>query len=353
MLKLSRPPYVVSKLKFRIIYKFIPILSLCLFCSVNSSAQDIGFSQFYQIPILINPAFTGNYDGDARWMNCYRSQWKELGVPYNTLAIAADKVIYRKGHKWAIGAQLTNDQSGGTLKTMHMQFFGAFHRKLHKQELHGGLALGWMSKSITPGNYTFPSQFNWTIGQFDAQLPPQEPILNKRIGYVDAAAGLAWSRSFSKFVPIVGIASQHLTQAAESFTNISNKAALRLTAYIECSFLLSSKTRFKPCFIYNSRSGATELNSGFLFSYRLNSINESMPRLFAGTFYRTNAKGVADALIANVGGEYKNIQAAVSYDFTISALHIATNYRGAFEISLVFTSPSSRLTQIQVPYDRF
>jgi type IX secretion system PorP/SprF family membrane protein len=303
--------------------------------------------------MLINPAFTGHYEGDGRWMNCFRSQWKELGVPYNTLAIAGDRVLYKKGHKWAIGAQLTNDQSGGSLKIIHGQLYGAFHRKIKKQEFHGGLALGWISKSITPGNYTFPSQFNWTLGQFDAQLPQHEPLLNKQLGYVDASAGLAWSRPFRKITPLVGISAQHLTQASESFTNRSNNASLRLTTYLECPFSLSSKVTLSPRALYNTRSGATEVNSGLNFSYLLNAASGSTSRLSAGAYYRMNVKGVADAVIAMAGGEYKNIQVAVSYDFTISPLHIATYYQGAWEISLIFTSPSSRLTQIQVPYDRF
>jgi hypothetical protein len=44
--------------------------------SEEGKGQDIHFSQYYASPLSLNPANTGNYDGDWRLMNSYRQQWK-------------------------------------------------------------------------------------------------------------------------------------------------------------------------------------------------------------------------------------------------------------------------------------
>ena len=50
----------------------------------SAKAQDIHFSQFHAAPVLLNPALTGAFGGEARFIANYRSQWQEIPVPYVT-----------------------------------------------------------------------------------------------------------------------------------------------------------------------------------------------------------------------------------------------------------------------------
>src|SRR5262245_34526848 len=60
------------------------------------SAQDIHFSQFGNSPANLNPALTGVFAGDLRFIANYRSQWKSVPVDYRTLSAAFDSKLFHK-----------------------------------------------------------------------------------------------------------------------------------------------------------------------------------------------------------------------------------------------------------------
>ena len=61
-----------------------PILPLILFLLIlfNSTTakaqQDINFSQFYELPLLRNPALAGIFNGNVRFTGAYRNQWESV-----------------------------------------------------------------------------------------------------------------------------------------------------------------------------------------------------------------------------------------------------------------------------------
>ena len=44
----------------------------------NIYAQDLHFSQFYEAPLIRNPALAGLFDGDVNVQLVYRNQWARL-----------------------------------------------------------------------------------------------------------------------------------------------------------------------------------------------------------------------------------------------------------------------------------
>jgi hypothetical protein len=55
----------------------------------NLIAQDLHFSQFYEAPLLRNPALAGLYEGDVRIQGIYKNQWNSISFPYQTGSINA------------------------------------------------------------------------------------------------------------------------------------------------------------------------------------------------------------------------------------------------------------------------
>jgi len=53
-------------------------LALFLVLSFQLHAQDIHYSQFDRSPLNINPALTGLFKGDLRFIGNYRSQWNRV-----------------------------------------------------------------------------------------------------------------------------------------------------------------------------------------------------------------------------------------------------------------------------------
>ena len=68
---------------------FLPVLLAML--SVEAWGQDLHFSQYYNTPLLVNPANTGfNPDFDFRAGVNYRNQWASVGSPYKTTSAWGD-----------------------------------------------------------------------------------------------------------------------------------------------------------------------------------------------------------------------------------------------------------------------
>ena len=57
-------------------------------------AQDPSFSQFFSSPLNINPALTGNINGDWRVISNFRDQWIGPASPYTTGTASYDRKIF-------------------------------------------------------------------------------------------------------------------------------------------------------------------------------------------------------------------------------------------------------------------
>ena len=67
------------------------IVVTCLLFAVMARAQSIHFSQYYNAPLLLNPANTALLpENDFRIGMNYRNQWSVVPVPYNTFSAYGD-----------------------------------------------------------------------------------------------------------------------------------------------------------------------------------------------------------------------------------------------------------------------
>ena len=53
-------------------------------------AQDIHFSLWDMSPLNLNPAMTGQFDGDYRFNGNHRNQWSSVTVPFTTYSLSGD-----------------------------------------------------------------------------------------------------------------------------------------------------------------------------------------------------------------------------------------------------------------------
>jgi hypothetical protein len=77
-------------------------------------AQDIHFSQFNFSPLSQNPAYTGVFDGDVRFVANYRNQWFTVPVSYNTFAFSTDGNVktWKETHGLSLGGMFYYDRAG-------------------------------------------------------------------------------------------------------------------------------------------------------------------------------------------------------------------------------------------------
>lgn len=321
----------------------------------QAMAQDIHFSQYFTSSLSLNPALTGNFDGDWRLIDNYRSQWRTVTKSFNTNGFSYDKKFYT-GDKNYLGMGLLwiNDQSGvGNLTANKVFLSSAFHMYLKENLLSVGMQGGYVIKSINPGSLTFPDQYNNTTGVIDPTLPNNEALLTDKLSYFDVNAGINWTRIIGKLTPSLGISFFHVNKPVESFIGADNKLPMRTSVYGNVSYTISKKLIISPSALYMKYNGATEMILGSNISFKIWENSFKLNSLYAGMYLRNGLSSLSDAAIVVAGVKIKSFVIGTSYDVNISSLNTASNYKGAFEFSLIYTGLAAAALKQKIPCERY
>jgi type IX secretion system PorP/SprF family membrane protein len=309
-------------------------------------AQDIHFSQFDMQPLILNPAFTGMFNGQARAGGIYRNQWGSVTVPYVTYGAYADLplVIERNGYL-AGGIQLFNDKAGdGNLNNFTGLVSLAYHKYMGEGEYGNDLAVGlqggYASKSIDLSKLYFGDEFdNGTFNQGGSQ----EYLLGmgNRVNYFLVNAGASFSHGAEKFSYTIGAAANNINQPSDAMQkkqSSKNTLAMRYTGELGIDWKTGPRLSLRPAVLYQTQAGASELIAGNEFHYAVgNDIGYSdfSTAVFLGAWYRTG-----DATMISAGVEFKGFRVGIAYDYNISSLNASSNGRGGFELALRYIAPN-------------
>lgn len=324
-----------------------------IFCltGMNAMAQDFTFSQFYESPLLRNPALAGIMQGNLRLVGAYRSQWGAVTVPYQTQAFSAEVRAPFKmtGDFFTVGMQLTNDMAGDS-KLGRVQLMPAFtfHKALNNdmKEVSNYLNVSLM------GGYV-QSQFDATKLVFNSQYQGgPSPVLNKtNVSYGDLSAGLSFSSNNSGTIKYyVGLAGFHLIRTKVAFYQNDN-AILKPRYVLNGGFNMQTgmNDRFYVYGDLMTQGGNRQLLLGFLYKLNLAGYENDdeevgTKSICFGTSYRW-----ADAFIPTVKLVLGNFFVGTSYDVNVSKLKAASQFRGGLELSAGFIS---NLNILSVPGQR-
>ncbi len=318
----------------------IPALILFFIGRPELQAQDIHFSQFYAAPLLINPANTGMSGEDIRIANIYRNQWSNIGVPYETFSTSVDKKTIISGHTFGLGGFILHDQSSAlSLSANEFMFSLSYSQIIRNQQFTIGLQPGLVLKSVDLAGITFSSQFNQSGQVFDHTLPSMESGLGDRMKYFDLNAGIIWRTMIRTIMPSAGISISHLNMPLQKFMTSSagTRLPVRVNFNSEVVVPVSSIIDLKPCVIYSYTRGTNEFLFGSTGAFLVSWSNIPVRKLYAVTMFRINPFRDIDAFILGGGAEFLKFNLGLIYDLNISPLHKATNFNGAFEVSLIYT----------------
>src|SRR5689334_13609734 len=128
--------------------RFLLLLTLAVSLSASLKAQDPHFSQYFNNPLVLNPALAGNGIEYIRVTSIYRSQWAGMGTPFTTQGFAVDKHVNRIG----IGAVITRNGAGSeSIRTLNVAGNLTYNLPLGAQHtLSGGVQFGMINKSFDP-----------------------------------------------------------------------------------------------------------------------------------------------------------------------------------------------------------
>ena len=332
--------YITPKPVLRRSFIIIMIILVSSFSIINLKAQDIHFSQFYTAPLLTNPANTGMSGENIRIANNYRNQWAKIGVPFETFSTSLDRKLIILNQAFGVGGLVIHDQSSSYNLSANEFFLSlSYSRIFNNQQITIGLQPGIVYKSYNLKDLTFGTQFDQLSELFNANLPTFEIGLDDRLHYFDLNFGIFWRTLMEKTIPSAGISISHLNMPLEKFSTSSSgtRLPLRVTLNSEVIVPFSSKIDLIPCMLYSYTPGATEFLLGSTGNYSLEKSNSLLKELYAVAMIRINPVRNIDALIFGGGVKFINFDLGFTYDFNISPLRKATNFNGAFEISLIYT----------------
>ncbi len=320
------------------------IISISLvFSAFFAQSQDVHFSEFWATPMFTNPALTGHFEGTYRFNGVIRNQWSSVSSePFRTFGGGIDMNAPFNLKPIGVGLFITTDNAGlSALTTTEVQGLIAGRFKLGNWEnikLHLGAKGGIIQQSIDYSKLNYGDQFNGI--RFDPSLVSGDLTTGGALTTtLNFGAGTFLERRLNERRRIgMGYSLYNITRPDLSFSNsFESRIENRHHLLFLSSLQMAAKWDFMPSAQLNMQGKQNEIVLGGAFRYHLNTgpMNPQAVRLGAWT-------RAGDALNFALGLDLNNLYIGGSYDINYSTLLPATNYRGAWEASVIYIIPTVR-----------
>ncbi len=326
----------------RNIKRLFLFLTAILLCHSRILAQDHSYTQFFNSPLYLNPALTGQFKGDVRANLIYRTQWTSIpgNLSYTTASIDYNVPQFGGG----VGL-LFSHSSEGTAFLSNNNITSTYAYSIVAQDfvLSFGLEAGIANRTIDYSKLVFDDQLDSRLGFIPGSISAASTIPFGNRFYFDSGAGI--NVVIGEFN--IGGALQHLNQPDESFTGTPARLPMRATGHLSYRWDLDAgkdlyddeKSFIIPTVVYYKQSNAQSISAGL--QYKRQAVN-------AGLWYHsknesgTSAIGISlifDIFINREGGE--KFRLGVSHDVPVSGLNYS-NTSGTSEGSVGYetTLPS-------------
>ncbi len=302
-------------------------------------SQDLHFSQFYESPLLRNPALAGLFEGDLRVQGVYRDQWNSVTNGYRTGSLNGEyKIPVGNSDDYlTMGLQLFYDRAG-TVSFTQTKVLPVinYHKSLSSEKkrfLSLGFMGGWVQHSIDLSKVTTNSQYEG--------MGLGENITDPTYSYLDGSAGLSFNSQINDNPEnnyYIGAAYHHFNRPRNSF--YKNKNIELNPKWVFSGGLKLGVNDYSFVTVqgdYYRQGSFRETIFGALYGFRFGAYpDEPVYVLHFGTFIRMN-----DALIPVIKLDYNPFSVSFSYDANISKLKPSSHGRGGFEIAVTWVKKSS------------
>ena len=318
----------------------ILMCGILLILNLKGFSQDIHFSQFFETPLLRNPALAGLFSGDLRLQAVYRTQWQSVTVPYQTTSLNGEfKLAVGKSEDFlTIGGQILYDKAGTVAMTAtHIQPTVNYHKYLSSEKnmyLSLGFMGGMVQRKLDRSKMTTNSQYDGS--SYNSTLADGETFANSSYSYFDGTAGLSFNTQMGDDQEnnlFAGIAYHHFNKARKiSFYGNANFEMAPKWVYSAGAKMATTDNTYLTIHAdYSTQGPYSELIAGAMLTYRLD--DTETPRYFihGGAFMRWK-----DALIPVAKIEVKPLSISFSYDANTSQLSAASGGKGGFEMALSY-----------------
>lgn len=311
-------------------------------CAQLTHAQDVHFSQFFATPMFTNPAFAGHFKGTYRFSGIIRNQWASVSPqPYQTFGGGVDINAPLNISPMGVGINLMHDVAGlSSLSHTQAQVFlsGKVHFGNAKSFCVGAGMMGSATQQhIDFSRLTFDDQHNGI--RFDPNIITGETPPMEAVNYLGMSGGVFLERKWSERRRLLlGYALFNINEPNRSFyKNRSDNLARRHNLHLTSSLQLGAKWDFMPALQWMRQGRQSELLGGFAFRYHLSTEVVNPRSLQVGLWGRPG-----DAANLSAGMQMGNLYVGGAYDVNFSSLQPASNYRGAWEVAVIYTLATVR-----------
>jgi len=321
--------------------KIVLVVAFAVLIHQTGVGQDPQFSQFYAVPMYLNPALTGN-TLQGRVAANYRKQWLEVPGAFTSYTFSYDQYIRK--YKSGVGLMFVRDKAGSG--ALRYNSIGGLYSYVFNITRSIGVRVGMR------GSYTSRSIDFFRL-KFADQIIRNDPYQSiesfNRIGttYFDFGTGaIIYGSDFWS-----GFSLDHLNSPNESFLKQNSRVPIKYSLQGGYRIVLTENAKGNPeqditaVAIYKGQQDWDQIDIGAYYKYKV---------VLAGVWYRgiPGLKGYKagypnnDALIIMLGAQLKDFfHIGYSYDVTISKLGLAS--KGSHEMSIIyeFAQPEYKRTQ--------
>ena len=316
-------------------------------------AQDLHFSQFWNVPLELNPALAGLSSADMRFFGGYKSQWASVPVGYTTFSGAFDRKWQRltdENQQFGYGFLLHHDQAGDS----QWSLFNASGMLSYTKRMATGVyasvggQLGFGQRSFETQDLQFDNQYNGEF--FDPRESNGENFTNTKKLFLDTHVGFNIrlqkdqlkakqrvtdfdERMDNRTKLDIGISFHHLNTPNQSFFDDSTlDIPIRYDIYGLGVLKVSNKFDILGNGLVRLQAEFKEILLGAALRIYLNHKRTKELSIDIGANIR-----LGDAAIPYIGMSFRNQwQAGFVYDINTSPFRTATNNNGGPELTLVY-----------------
>ena len=317
------------KLRLLVIQVFFSVVLL--------RAQDPHFTQFSAAPFTVNPAYTGVFNGTARFMSNYRQQWANLVDPFTTALVAADVKVgpistEQDQHPFNIGVQLMQDKSmAGAFKSSYGGLMASYHVNLdaaESQSIGAGLSINYGNRKMDFSSISFDRQF--TSGGYNLSLPSGEAAMQNMKPFYSVGAGLLFKSSnpLSGTFFDVGFSGYHFNKPIQTVIDDPNQVLpIRWSGQVTFQQYISDVNLINIRGLYQAQGAVSYLLAGASYARIFGEEDQNM--IGAGLWYRSGESFAPYAYIESNG-----LQIGFSYEISYNGLKKILTPASTFELSL-------------------
>lgn len=313
------------------------LLFLVILASHSLQAQDLIYSQFYAMPMAVNPAFAGNNSCNYRVSAIGRNQW--LGInnvnTYKSFTVAGDFNINNniddKRNLWGLGFMGTYDKASvGGYTNLSLLSNLAYHVRFGRDAnnfLSLGIQGGMAQRGVNTENLLFGDQLD-NYGRYVANTGEQ--IINDSKWYPEMGFGAVVTLNPSENTNLYfGSSIFHILNPNISFTTTEYKLPVRFNFHGGAN-IYRNGWLFLPS-VYVQVQNITNYNVGTYFGHILSPGNEVQNAVigYLGLWIKS-----ADAIAAAARVDMGKLSIAFSYDIHTGGVSKNLNSIGSPELSL-------------------